>query len=62
MSDPSVAGPGEVAEEPQEDDVYASELDMGLGEIGVIFQWSNLEGGWILANNTESFTSLDRNR
>lgn len=54
-----VAEAGEVAEAPDEHDIYVSEVDTGQGEIGAYIEWQNTKDGWILARDTSSFVSLD---
>jgi hypothetical protein len=62
MRDPITSEGGKIAQEPPQEQIYVEELNMGRGEIGCYVEWKNLRDGWILAENTDSFVSVDNHR
>jgi len=55
----SVEKAGETPPEPIEGNLNVGEIDAGYGEIGFIVQWLHLEDGWIMAQDQDSYVSLD---
>lgn len=55
----STAEAGSVAPAPGDDDIHLTEMDMGRGDIGFLIEWRHLDEGYIMANDTDSFVSLD---
>jgi len=51
-----------VAEAPEEDDVYVSDVDTGGGDIGTFIEWQNQRNCWMLAEDVDSFVLIDNHR
>jgi hypothetical protein len=62
LDDPLVAEAGEVAEAPEEDEVYVSDVDTGGGDIGTFIEWQNQRDCWMLAEDVDSFVLIDNYR